>query len=306
MIDTIKFKMDPSAFKRPSNFEWKVSEGSHISEIDGQSVGWVKYQHSDSGLRVFGHDGFVENFEVSLPRLIYGSNGILLRGQDMNIAYRAALNLVSDVVENPCPLEVSRYDLVHHFHGLACDYIASLRGLKHKKVRKRCCEWFDSGLEWPGKDVHIRLYDKRLELEKVPGLVQRLEFQLRGRALNQIWSFDKGFDVNACYSHYRALSGQFSSRSVPKIGSTNELLSFLIQNDVKVRGICPVERFLSGKSRATRYRISKDLNSVRLDYFDANFMAFLPPDYDDLTFLDCVVEKSDADTTEPQVVCRVA
>lgn len=289
MIDTVRFKLFASPFKS-TPFGWEVKEGTWISDIDGEVISWKQCQHKETGLRLYGTEGMAQSLEVSLPKVMHGCNGILLRLKEINTAYRAALDLATEAVMRPDPESITRYDLVLHFHGPACDYLASLRGLKHKKVRNRCCEFFGSGLEWPGRYVHIRLYDKKLELEGSPGMVQRLEFQLRGSSMRDVWSSRSGFDPESCYKQYRDLCDGFASRSVPRFGSVNDLLAFLLKNEVVVNGVDPVERYLACRSNRQRYRINKDLNSVRLDYFSANFTDNLPEDPTLLTYLDCITE----------------
>lgn len=294
MIDTVRFKLNPVRFRGLELPGWEMYKRIAPGE-DGSPVESSWYQHKETALRIGGPSDQSSWMEVSLPRLFYGSNGYLLRPADMNSAAVAAFDLASDVlVDYVAPEGLSRYDLVHHFTGEARDYVCSLRGLKHKRVRRVAVEWFESGLEWPGTNVYIRLYDKRAEMERKPGDIQRLEFQLRKKALNAVWSLDKGFDATKCFNQFKDLSAQFSTRSVPRIGSMNELLCWLRSEKVTVNGIDPVERFMATRSRAQRYRIEKDLNSVRLEFFDARFTSQLPQDLADLQFIDCLPTEKQA------------
>lgn len=288
MIDTVRFKLFPSPFLG-SNDNWVTESGTR--DRDEGPVAWKALVHPDSGLRVYGTEGMATTLEVSLPRLLFGSNGILLRFSDINTAYWAALDLASQVVEEINPEKLYRIDLVHHFQGWISDYIAALKGLKHRKVRRRCCEFFESSLEWPGKDIFIRLYDKKLELEKQAGPIQRLEFQLRNAAIENVWSWESGFDSEMLYKQYRRLCSGFVTRTVPKISSTTDLLCFLRQNSVLVGGIDPVERYLAGKSKRTRYRVESDMSGIRLSFFEATFLDYLPEDPADLQYLDVFSSK---------------
>jgi hypothetical protein len=292
MIDTCRFRLYPSVFCPVFPVGWSVKTGTKVEE--GRAVAYTQCQHDESALRVYGYDGAVSTIEVSLPRLYHGCNGHLLRPHEVNIAYQAALKLASEVVERVLCEKLLRLDLVHHFKGRAHDYVASLRGLKHKRVRNRQVEFFESGLEWPGKDLRIRLYDKKEELCSMPGDVQRLETQLRnemlhGKNIPTLWSA-AGFDLANCYQVYRDVCSGFASRKVPVLGTVDDLLHWLKLNKVTVAGICPVERFLSYKSRASRYRLEKALNDVSLTFVEANFLAALPASISDLTFLDCLPE----------------
>lgn len=291
MIDTIRLKLESVPFKGLELPGWekheKISPG-----FCGEPVESSWYIHKETGLRVGGSSLTSSWMEVSLPRLFYGSNGYLLRAEHMNPALFSAFDLASEVlVDYIKPEKLTRYDLCHHFVGEAKDYVCSLRGLKHKRVRRVAVEWFESGLEWPGTNVFIRLYDKNEEMNNSPGEIQRLEFQLRKTALRNIWSLEKGLSPEKCFKQYRDLAGEFASRSVPRIGSVNDFLCWLRTEKVRVNGIDPVERFLASKSRASRYRIEKDLNSVRLDFFDAKFTSQLPLSIEDLQYIDCIPKK---------------
>lgn len=294
MIDTVRFKLNPVKFKGLELPGWEMHK--HISPgEDGFPIESSWYQHKESALRIGGTHERSSWLEVSLPRLFYGSNGYLLRPKDMNSAVTAAFDLASDVLTDYIdPDQLTRYDLVHHFLGDARDYVCALRGLKHKRVRKVAVEFFESGLEWPGTNVYIRLYDKRAEMERCPGEIQRLEFQLRRKALRSIWDLKAGFDSEKCFNQYKDLAGQFATRSVPRIGSVNELLCWLRTENVRVNGIDPVERFLASRKRSQRYEIEKSLNSVRLEFFDAKFTSQLPADLKELEFFDCVPRAKEA------------
>lgn len=288
MIDTVRFSLENVPFKGLELPGWEKYVGIRLGD-DGESLESVQYKHKETALRIGGQGNLSSWLEVSLPRLFYGSNGILLRPSDIDSATIAAFDLASHVlVDYVRPEKLTRYDLVHHFLGNAKDYVASLRGLRHQRVRKVAVEWFESGLEWPGTNVYIRLYDKLAEMEKRAGEVQRLEFQLRKKALRAVWDLRKGFDSEKLYQQYRDLCGGFSTRKVPRLGSVSELLCWLRQEKVQINGIDPVERFLASRKKTQRYVLEKELNTVRLGFFDANFMACLPDRLDQLEFIDCL------------------
>jgi len=293
MIDTIRFKLNPVPFQGKELPGWEMHHRISPGE-DGFPIESTWYQHKQTALRIGGTSEKSSWMEVSLPRLFYGSNGYLLRPKDMNPAVIAAFDLASNVlVDYISPEKLTRYDLTHHFLGDAKDYVCSLRGLKHKRVRRAAVEFFESGLEWPGSNVYIRLYDKKMEMDRSPGEIQRLEFQLRKKALKDIWSLRSGFNADMCYNQYKDLSGQFATRSVPRLGSINDLLCWLKQEKVMINGIDPVERFMASRKKSQRYKIEKDLNSVRLEFFDARFTAQLPLDLNALEFFDCPPKSQD-------------
>ena len=287
MIDTVRFTIQSCPFPELVPAGWQRSRKRYE---DDDSEDWREktiFQHTRTDLRIGGSDGYASFIEVSLPKLVYPTNGFLLRAHEVNMAYLAALDLVFEVLDFCVIEKLTRYDLVHHFRGLASDFIASLYGLKHRAVRNKCVAFFDTGIEWPGSQTRIRLYDKRAEQEKAIGLIQRLEFQLRKKALRQVWSAEQGFDCESLYQHYKDLCGGFARRRVPRMGSLAEVLCWLKENNVVVNGIDPVERVLSSKGRSSRWRLQKAINGVHLDYFEANFLNWLPEKYSDLEYYDC-------------------
>jgi hypothetical protein len=287
MIDTVRFKLGASPIK--SAFGWQIQEGTRLSESEGRFVPYKLATNTETGLRVGSTDGLASWMEVSLPRIVSGHNGRLLRPHEINMAYYASVDLASDVVEDVHPEKITRYDLVHHFQGAACDFVDSLRGMKHRKVRKKQIEFFDTGLEWPGKDCHIRLYDKKAESERVAGMIQRLEFQLRGSALLDVWSSLGGFDPDSCYNQYRSLCDGFQgSRPVPRLGSIAELLCILQKHNFRVEGVDIASRFINEKTDRHRRRLRAEIQEVKIEYFHANFTEYLPANIKDLTFFDCI------------------
>lgn len=291
MIDTVRFMLDNPLRVVKTPKKWKKQAGVSLPD-EGNPVNWFVFQQDKSDLRIGGQEGYASWLEVSLPKLLYGSNGKLLRASEVATAYDCLLDTAGSIVENPSFSKMTRVDLAHHFQGYAWEMIPSLRGLTHRRVRRKGVEFFGSSLEWPGKDIRIRLYDKRLEVEKQHGNLMRLEFQVRGKALDGcrdgIWTPDKGFDVQGCYRAYKGLCGGFDYRPVPRLSSVVDLLVCLRENKVLVGGMDPVELFLNSKSQRTRYRYESDMKLVKLDYFEANFSAFLPDDLSDLVYHDCL------------------
>lgn len=297
MLDTVKIALAPASFKVGIPNAWELKKGNRWD--DSGQVSWKLCQHKESGLRVFesiGHNCSL-TVEVSLPRLLYGSNGYLLRADDVNKAYFKALDIVSNVVGRVQVDKLNRVDLVHHFRGEAWEYTQALHGLGHKMVRRKQVAYFDSGLEWPGKNMHLRLYDKSAEMYKQPGMVQRLEAQLRGDKIDRVSLSDQGFDAANLYDYYRDICAGFRSRRLPRVGSVEALLVWMKQEQVLISGVDPVERYLAYKSTRTQRRIRQSLNSASLDYFDANFLQHLPEDLADLTYIDCPPRESPASET---------
>jgi hypothetical protein len=65
-------------------------------------------------------------------------------------------------------------------------------------------------LHFVGKERHLRIYDKVKEMQKKPGHVTRVEWQLRGDAIHHDMNRDfiglKNLTIEDCYAAYRRLA----------------------------------------------------------------------------------------------------
>lgn len=279
MIDTVRFSVGPEDWSKeilPSG--WVEDAAAKIRTVCGdyEESGSRLCKHEASGLRVGGSAQAAEWVEVSLPRLVYEHNGLLLRPEDLPKAYATLQKLLTCAAPAASLKRLLRLDLVCQFAADIREWIPMLRNVRHPRVRRKAKEWFDSGLTWPGQYHHVNLYDKSLEKFKRPGNVARLEFQLKGRAIPEgLWT-SEGFDFQGCYAHYRKLCMGFEPVPLPVPSNLIEFLAWLDRSGCLVDGVRPVERYLASKSKAQRYKLRKALQSASYQVKRIDWCELLP------------------------------
>jgi hypothetical protein len=203
MIDTVRFsqtwKLRPDI---PQTWKSTTHTYDHVDETQTQVARrrWL-LTHESTGLRAVGSGNTIEYVECSLPRLLHGTNGMLLRDQlEIDLALQK-LDLLLDEIGDPLDntRSFSRVDLVWQFRGDPGLLINAHRNCRHKNIRADplCSE--RGSLTWAGSQVRIRFYDKLRQMTKKPGDVIRVEVQLRGSLLRERF----GSDFDECYKVYR-------------------------------------------------------------------------------------------------------
>lgn len=293
MIDTIRLNMlSVEGWKDPGP-GWSFQRGEKLLQ-DAESSGPVEtsyrvYKHEETGLRVGGSDVSPRWAEVSLPHLVYGSNGILLKERDCAAASAAVRDLVHECVRDPGWEGVSRLDLVGQFQGDLRQWNEALRRIPHRRVRRSGLEFFDSGMVWPGKNLHVRLYDKGLEQTGKRSSCVRLEFQARGKLIPACCSSEDGLsiDYEGAYGAYRRFCLGFNPKVVPIIGKLVDLFAWCNQCGFQHEGMTPTEMYLRGLSARHERRIRAQLLSSKLRYFRIDWDR-LVPEMGDAPFIDFV------------------
>lgn len=294
MIDTVRFAFDGPVdwTKDVLDGPWREVATAQVRVVCGdiEESSSRLFQHEPSGLRVGGGGAAATWCEVSLPRMIYGDNGIVLKPEDCAASWGRLKALVATAAPGSQFKRLTRIDLVHQFKADPREWIAMLRDIPHPKIRRKCKEWFDSGLTWPGSRVFINLYDKLLEKTgRLQGDIARLEFQIRGRDIPAgLWSAADGFNFSACYQAYRELCLGFVPRPLPAPTGLTQFLSWLDSSAVTIGGVRPLEVWLASKSRRSRYRIKAAVRRSVCPEKRIRFAELLPADhYPEWT--DCLV-----------------
>lgn len=283
MIDTVRIGLlGLGGWQQAPSSSWTFSSGRKLVQegIEGASVetSYRMFQHEASGLRVGGGEESPRWVEVSLPRLVYGSNGILLKESDCAVAAERVQELVSQCVSRPQFLELSRVDLVGQFSGDLRQWNEAFRRVPHQRIRRTGLEFFDSGLVWPGKHLHVRLYDKGLEQLGRRSNCVRLEFQTRGKLVpHSVLNADRlKIDYHKAYESFRKLCLGFSPKVVPIIGKIADLLAWCnacgFQND----GMTPTELYLRSLSHRQQRRLRAQLSLVELRHFRIDWDSLVP------------------------------
>lgn len=216
--------------------------------------------HQVSGLRVESDGQFTHHVELSLPRLLHGSNGRLLKTPD---ELHHAVHRLSELLGvfhhdiHPSIFEVRRLDLALNLPLDATLILALHRNARHPGVRRETEEYHNQPLSTHGRPVPhmatqlntvrlggaktvIQLYDKVAERlargKKSEGKVTdhhlrclRVEIQLRGRRhVAELFGKDGGdnltldqLDFPSCYRVFRGILVEFDPvGSVPSFKAT--------------------------------------------------------------------------------------
>jgi hypothetical protein len=196
-------------------FNNRVGSVEKGSALVGSNSGCFIH-HEATGLRGEGPAEYVIKFvEVSLPRLLYGRNSMLIWSQrELYKALSKMCALLNEVLESGWSLShVTRLDLVWQFFGDPGEWVRAHRLLRHPKVRTRPTAEYQvaskivqdkvgvaegwskvsgveyhgtSGLVFQGREFLIRIYDKQRDESRSPGRVVRVELQLRGQTLKEL------------------------------------------------------------------------------------------------------------------------
>jgi hypothetical protein len=281
-FDTVRFNLEPQLWASHFPSDWQQTGGTK-ELIDDQGhlrvTRWRRLQHKASAMRVYGDADSARSLEVSLPRLYYGSNGYLLKPSDAPKALGVVRAKLREVSPSASLSELTRADLALHLEVDRIAALASLRGVKHPRVRSYPREFFGSGLEWLGTRLVVRLYDKRLEQDHVPGDTLRLEFQLGTKALAKApRMFDgKNLLVENARDCFRDLALAFTPKPVTAPTSLVEFLAALQKADVYLQGRPALDVFLGmKKSEKYRARVRKRVQAADVPEFILYLDDLLP------------------------------
>ncbi|MBK8478568.1 MAG: hypothetical protein IPL39_20470 [Opitutaceae bacterium] len=244
---------------------------------------WWTFTHRPTGVRIAGPEGFGPfSIQGSLPRLLFDSNGRLIRNQAM---LDKALAALADLVGQVSPavfriLKVRRIELSWHFAGAPEEWVTFYAALKHPKIEALPISWGEqyetesicinpspvsklrrnetttafapTAVTQTGGHLRTRIYDKTAEMKLSGRLdpVIRVEFVVTGKlATGLLDSGSLRFDL--LYRRYRELAGMY--RDFSKVRDVyTKTMDFIIYQSITGK-ISPADfrKFLSTKSRAT-------------------------------------------------------
>lgn len=252
------------------------------------------FEHPETGVRLLVREGCSVTVEASLPRVLFGCNGRLLRNDSDIAASCVRLAGMLDQVIDPlvphlvqteaglhASWRISRIDLVWQFRGVPSQWIVAHASTGHPKVRRTAQQFFSESLLWPGKECAIRMYDKELEANGTPGEVVRVEYQLRGKecsrtvetASMRIPSFSQ------LWAKYREISLGFQPVRLPnpKRLGVHQLLAILHSEGVTIEGV-PILDWARAFTVSHRgwYRLRNKVKAYRVEHFRIDWEALVP------------------------------
>lgn len=238
MIDTIKVKLDRTPRKVvPDGWEVVlISKHPSESQLNQAEKRFTMLRHRKTGLRV-GCPGDCAFFaEAELPRLIGKPDGCLLKTQaELDQAIENFLLIAGEVCEiTPGkPLVATRIDLCAQVPILTKVLIRLYRNYKLTHIHAFPVCRPSKGLCWTGKPRNACLYDKQLEMKKGPGLLTRVEWQLKIDGTIAEWGGEPIFQelvIEDCYAIFRRLTSDFQpKRDLPPVNQARFVAMGLLE-----------------------------------------------------------------------------
>ncbi len=241
----------------------------------------------ETGLRVGGREESSRWLEVSLPRLLFETNGYVIRNQGQLEQAISRLNEIAATVtefqRTSFKTRVTRLDLVGQFLVEPADMMAAHRETSHPLIRGRKSHYEGESLHFVGKERHCRIYDKVKEMSKVPGHVTRVEWQLRGKALSSAFGLEhvsmEDLTIEGCYQAYRNLCVRFTPTALPCDSNLYDLLSVAGKEGTTVMGLSVFDYWSRGKNRKTVSRVRREVAKRRSETFKIDWTELIPEDF---------------------------
>lgn len=286
--------------------DWKMTKKTLVDKDGVTRISWSAVH--DQGLYIQGSDEVARIVQFSAPRYIFaGDNTNLIRSQDQLDQALSNVRLkMQEVLETDAIPRWTRLDLVWNFIGNINEYIACFRSTKHPLVRKPTRVYDGESISWKGRQTEIQIYDKMKE----KGIVMAhnrtiVRAEIRKKIPKHTDKYDLTTDLcdpvmggyypnfDKCYKYYRDQMILLSPKIIPDLSSRSpmDFLAYLQANGLTdQQGVLLVDHYIANKSKASKYRIMKELKNRVCRHKFINFHALLPEHhlpkpvgYDDLT-----------------------
>lgn len=299
MIDTCRGKIQipwkPDVFNKIVP-DWEMTQKELTDKDGNKSISWSAI-HTD-GMYIAGNEEFARIIQCSLPRIIFKDNTNLIKNQsDLDISFDKMRLLMLQVLEYDAIPQWTRLDLVWNYIGYIDEFIAIFRHTKHPLVRNPTRVYDGESISWKGRKSEIQIYDK-LKEKKFPGLQHNQATIIRAELRKSIPPY-RGTDLKKdltlrlctavmggylptfekCYSYYREQLVLLSPITIPQLSERSPIgfLAYLQANGMRdPQGTPLVDIYLNKKSRASKYRIKRQLKAQVLTHKLISFNAMLP------------------------------
>jgi hypothetical protein len=266
MVDTVRFKVDCAI--RPG----KLRKTNGIWEIPQKKV-----------VKAVLKRGRVVAVEVSLPTLLFGTNGTLIENQRQLDRALAETETALQTIAGPSKVQRSftRVDLAWHFLSAPPEnFFLAHQFTNHSYAQTKMFVYRDfhrliTGVRWEGNQLVIHMYDKTLPKTPTAQQIVRVEIQLRGKRLKKFMANGrpvKGLNLTDCYRVFRSILLKFRPKPVPQIKSKDEALCYAEKKRV------PVFRLLanSGLSNKQIGRLRNIFTTYFFREFKVDWQKLLP------------------------------
>tara|TARA_R110002096_G_scaffold78416_11_gene184714 strand:- start:550 stop:1554 length:1005 start_codon:yes stop_codon:yes gene_type:complete len=251
-------------------------------------------------LTAYSTDGLIDGFHVSLPNHFFTTGGRLFSGQtELSDSLRLVRSHLGEICEPPLisDCRFTRVDLSLQFQvpGIPpAAFFTSLRHARHPGVHSGAEEWSvcsrESGLNFKGSGMTVKLYDKGMEMFSNPSPVVRIEIQLKGAPLKRLLGgepngYPTELNFEECYRVYREQLLRFPTvKHLPlqDVQSLRQLTPFLLSSyeasEIKLSdGRTPMEWVEElPLSRQTLSSIRQEMVAAQLEGVGISFSELLP------------------------------
>jgi hypothetical protein len=245
------------------------------------------YKNPGSGYHGHGHTDEVRQHRASLPRLLHGQNGKLIKSQADLDAALASFEIKAGEI---CEFRLSnhhftRVDLVWQFEGDPADFILAHRHIRHPRIRKEP-ETYEINLEAhslriQGSEMKILIYDKSFEALKRKGKIVRVEVQLRSGILKQLLGNGKPvtrLDFIQCYYAYRQILLGLAPSPISNVSKIGEFLAIANREGWAINGVSAADTYLNSCSTRHKRRVQRYMATCRPSVHQIDWSQLLPPD----------------------------
>ncbi len=194
-----------------------VNEGEGIIHLGGATVELnpegndylsVPVQTEKEGTRTFIRYVCVSTQQLNNLRVI------------LDDAMEALLNIASEVsYHQDNGYEFKRVDLCWQFQGEPEVFLLAHRFIKHPEIHKTKAFFEDESVNWWGREMKIRIYDKLRQKTKgeISGQVIRVEVELRHKKLRRLFCGDKSvpltyIQIDRAYQIFREKNPPISAK----------------------------------------------------------------------------------------------
>jgi hypothetical protein len=302
VLDTVWFRVE-STWKGVKPPGWRKAAGKvEVGDPDEPVVkNYLSLRHLASGLVISFKENGLAWVEVSLPRLLHGHNGALIKSQkELDKAFsKLDLTLREVALIESSSKIFTRMDLVWHFPSQDRRWLEILHWATHPFGKIH--DYTDSSIIWgANENQKLRIYDKQLQLNRVKGHVMRAEIQLRYKQLIKhipvVTNEVKSLDFGELYTIYRAILNEFIGPGDFPIGDKFSVFAYLETIGVKPGGRSIIEYFMLTKADSTKRTWRRKMTESRMQIYSFNWSSLLPASAPPFAF-DVLDLKSPSPTT---------
>jgi hypothetical protein len=281
MVDTISIIQPHQLFNSGMRPGWR-SRPCIVLDENGQSRSF-SLDHLPTGFFTKGKGDCAILHSASLPRLLFGHNGKLIKDQmELDLGFK---NLRERSAEIGSPttetLYFTRVDLVWQFQVDVDLFIQAHRNSRHSRIRFDPSLYERRSLIFKGSEVKIRMYDKIRKMFRRNGNILRVEVELHGRRLMEELGGNErvtSLDFNSCYQAFRRLMLGFEPPPVPKASGIATLLATGLREGWADGGVPFFEWYTREMSPRHISRLRRDVERLRPTFYDINWAKLLPVD----------------------------